>query len=120
MQLRRFFRKVTKLQYAEGGGNNGDVRMTGRTWKELNNLLCDCGAEGSVMLDGYEDAAIGITTDNAVVYSYGDMIEVFCREGMTTEEAADWISYNTLRAIPYISDGQKPVVITTFEEMGLE
>lgn len=53
----------------------------------------------------YKDAIIGITYDsNHVVYSLDKFIELLMNEGMTHEEAEDWVSYNTARSIPYMGE----------------
>ena len=53
----------------------------------------------------YADAIIGITYDgDHVVYSVEKFSECLEREGMTPEEAADWISYNTARSLPYMGE----------------
>ena len=55
--------------------------------------------------DQYADAIIGITYDgDHVVYSVEKFSECLVREGMTPEEAADWISYNTARSLPYMGE----------------
>jgi len=53
----------------------------------------------------YMDAIIGVTYDsNHVVYSTEKFEECLVKEGMTHEEAADWISYNTARSLPYMGE----------------
>lgn len=51
----------------------------------------------------YQDAIVGITYDNEhVIYDVDKFIELLMNEGMTHEEAEDWVSYNTQRAISYM------------------
>lgn len=58
----------------------------------------------------FDAAIIGTTTDDRVVYNYDRMVEVLVeRDGMTPSEAADFIGYNTIRALPYIENA--PVVM---------
>lgn len=53
----------------------------------------------------YKDAIVGITYDgNHVIYSVEKFAECLMKEGMSHEEAEDWISYNTARSIPYMGD----------------
>lgn len=53
----------------------------------------------------YQDAIVGITYDgNHVIYSVEKFMECLKKEDMNDEEAADWISYNTARAIPYMGE----------------
>ena len=60
----------------------------------------------------YADAIIGVTYDgNHIIYSVERFQECLMREDMTDEEAADWISYNTARAIPYMGE-YAPILMT--------
>jgi hypothetical protein len=60
---------------------------------------------------GYDDALIGVTEDNRAVYDYDKMVEWLCEtEGMSPEEAVEWIDYNTLRALPYAGENA-PVIV---------
>ena len=53
----------------------------------------------------YQDAIVGITYDgNHIIYSVVKFAECLKKEDLTDEEAADWISYNTARAIPYMGE----------------
>ena len=53
----------------------------------------------------YADAIVGITYDgNHIIYSTEAFQECLVKEGMTPEEAADWISYNTARSIPFMGE----------------
>lgn len=80
--------------------------------EELSDALCEMGAEGSIMLDGYEDAAVGVTIDGQVVYDYDKMVRILQeRDGMTEDEAIEWISYNTIRSLDYVPEEGRPVII---------
>ena len=53
----------------------------------------------------YDDAFIGLTLDNRAVYDYDKMIKYLVTEdNMTIEEASDFISYNTIRSLPYVEN----------------
>ncbi len=59
----------------------------------------------------YADAIVGTTCDgNHVVYDYDKFAECLLKEGMTHEEAYDWIGYNTLRSLPYAGE-YAPIMI---------
>ena len=60
----------------------------------------------------FDNAIIGISEDSEhVIYSYEKMIECLKDdEGMTDEEAIEWIDYNTLRALPYVGQ-YRPIVL---------
>ena len=76
-------------------------------------LLVDLGYEEAVIFDNpdYDAAIIGISSDDRVIYDYDLMIEcLMLDEGMSMEDAIDFIDYNTLRALPYAgTDG--PIVM---------
>lgn len=76
-------------------------------------LLVDLGYEEAVIFDNpdYDAAIIGISSDDKVIYDYDLMIEcLMLDEGMSMEDAIDFIDYNTFRALPYSgSDG--PIVM---------
>ncbi len=53
----------------------------------------------------YQDAIVGVTYDgNHIIYSVEKFAECLVKEGMTHEEAEDWISYNTARSLPYMGE----------------
>ena len=53
----------------------------------------------------YDAALIGVTHDNRAVYDYEKMVEWLIKEeDFSYEEAAEWIDYNTLRALPYMGE----------------
>lgn len=64
----------------------------------------------------YQDAIVGITYDgNHVIYSVEKFAECLVKEGMSHEEAEDWISYNTARSLDYLNAEYKPILMN---EMG--
>ena len=80
--------------------------------------LLENGYEGVKYLTNfsYDDALIGVTEDDRAVYDYEKMIQwLVDTEEMTYEEAAEWIDYNTIRALPYMGEGA-PVIMYPFLE----
>lgn len=73
--------------------------------RQYINEVC----EGAVMWDPeILDAAIIGTAErcskpNLVVYDYNKLIECFVKDGMTEEEAAEWVSFNIAGA--WVGDG---------------
>jgi len=62
----------------------------------------------------YDSAIIGVSHDSRVVYDYNKMCEFLMeKDGMSYEEAAEFIDYNTIRAIPYFPNG--PIVLMPFD-----
>lgn len=79
--------------------------------------LLSAGYEDFITLDApdFDAAIVGITHDQKLVYDYTKMIDVMKNEhGLSYGEAAEFIDYNTLRALPYAGD-KAPVVMTTLE-----
>ena len=51
---------------------------------------------------GYDDALIGVTENNRAVYDFNKMVDCLVRDdGMSEEEAVEWIEYNAVRSLPY-------------------
>ena len=75
--------------------------------------LLDNGYENVLVFknDSYDTALIGVSHDNRAIYSFEKMVDWLCnRDGMTHDEAVEWIEYNTIRAIPYFGD-KAPIVM---------
>jgi hypothetical protein len=72
-------------------------------------------APDAVILDNpsFDNSIIGIATCGAIVYSLDKMIEELAGEdNISSEEALDFIEYNTLRALGYMShEGLAPIVV---------
>ncbi len=80
--------------------------------------LLENGYEGVKYLTdfSYDDALIGVTDDNRAVYDYEKMVQWLVEtEGWTYEEAAEWIDYNTIRALPYFGE-DAPIIMYPFIE----
>lgn len=76
------------------------------------------GYEDVIILSNYsyDDALIGVTEDNRAVYDFALMVEWLCeKEGLSPEEAIEWIDYNTIRALPYAGDAA-PIIMYRLEE----
>ena len=83
------------------------------------------GFEDTIILDdpSFDDAIIGITEDGHLIYNYDSMVnnlvDNYVKEGLNEDEAytsaIEWISYNTIRAIPYMkSYGKEPIIAYSF------
>ena len=81
--------------------------------KQNREILDEMGCTDSIIFTNpdYDDAIIGISHDDRVIYDYDKMLEcLMAHEDMTDEEAADFISYNTIRSIPYAGENA-PIVM---------
>ena len=75
-------------------------------------LLADNGYEDVVVFENfsYDGCLIGVTSDNRAVYSFSKMVEWLMEtDGMTQEDAVDFIDYNTIRALPYFANS--PIIM---------
>ena len=82
------------------------------------DILMDQGFENFIIFENpdYDSAIIGITENNQVVYDYDKMIEHLIQEDdMSYEEAIDFISYNTIRSLPYAGEGA-PIIMYSIGE----
>lgn len=69
----------------------------------------------SFLLDGLDDAIIGVSTSNNIIYGFDKIIQILMdRDGMTYEEAVEYFDYNIDRVLPYMVEGF-PVIIKNIE-----
>lgn len=88
--------------------------MTGAEKVEAIN---DMGYENSIIFCNpeYNDAIIGVSDDGRVVYDYDMMVQCLVdADGMSEEEAIEFIEYNTIRSLPYFAGA--PIVIHRLDE----
>lgn len=52
----------------------------------------------AILWDGLDDAIIGISIDNRAVYGLNKMILLFQQQGMSEEEAMEWMDFNIISA----------------------
>ena len=81
--------------------------------------LLENGYDGVKYLTNYsyDSALIGVTDDGRAVYDYELMVEwLMDTEGWSYEDAAEWVSYNTLRALPYMGENA-PIVVNRLEDV---
>jgi hypothetical protein len=83
------------------------------------DILNEIGLEDSVVFENpdYDSAIIGFdANNNRVIYDFEKMaIHLMDNDGMTYEEAVEFIEYNTLRSIPY-AGGNAPIVMYSIED----
>lgn len=80
------------------------------TENELRDYLLENGYEDTVIFTNpsYHEAFIGVSTDGRAIYDYYKMVQCLVdNDGMTDEEAIDWIEYNCVNC--YIEHG--PIII---------
>lgn len=67
-------------------------------------ILEDLDYENLIVFENpdYDDAIIGVSHDDRVIYDYDKMLEHLVKtEHMTVEDAVDFISYDTIRSLSY-------------------
>lgn len=85
----------------------------------VNENIREMLDDNTIVFDNpaFDNSIIGITTDGQAVYSYYKMIEELMNDdGISEEEAIEWIEYNSLRSLPY-AGAMAPIVIYTLEEL---
>jgi hypothetical protein len=50
----------------------------------------------ALLLSGCDEAIKMVTTEGAPVYSYESLVKIFQEQGMTEDEAIEWIDYNII------------------------
>lgn len=81
---------------------------------KTEQLLLEAGYEGTIFFTNpsYEDAFLGISSDDRAIYDYEKMVESLVNhEDMTEDEAREFIDYN---ATFYIEGG--PIILYRLEE----
>lgn len=81
---------------------------------KTERLLLEAGYDGTIFFTNpsYEDAFLGISSDDRAIYDYEKMIESLVNhEDMTEDEAREFIDYN---ATFYIEGG--PIILYRLEE----
>lgn len=74
--------------------------------------ILDAGFEDVIVFDtpAYDDALLGVDTENRAVYDYNKMVEgLMVIDGMSEEDAVEWIDYNTIRSLPYVPGA--PIIV---------
>lgn len=67
--------------------------------------------------DWYDDAIIGITTDDNVIYDYDKLVEALIEhDKMTWEDAVEWVEYNMIRGAQYMGSG-RPMIAYSIESL---
>ncbi len=81
--------------------------------EEIKQSLVDEGFEDAVVLESpdYAIAVIGRSEDGRLIYSYEKMVEfLMVTDGMSREDAIEFIDYNTIRALPYMGE-RAPIIM---------
>lgn len=84
--------------------------------QELKKLLCEMGLENSLMFESpdYMSAIVGIDYHSgSIIYDYDLMVQhLMKQDNISEQDAIDFVEFNTLRSIPYVTGGVPPTVLT--------
>lgn len=81
--------------------------------KDLKRSLKDSGFENAVVFEkpDYLDAVIGVSENGRVIYSREKMVRsLMVKEGMSAEDAVEFVEYNTMGALPNAGE-MAPIVM---------
>lgn len=79
-------------------------------------ILCDLGYENAIVFENpsYDSAIIGVSSEGQVIYDYNLMIHYLINQDhMSSEEAMEFIDYNTLRSLNHING--TPIILYSLE-----
>lgn len=85
---------------------------------EIREVLAEAGYESATVINDpdFDDAIIGVTEDDNVVYDYGKMIEILMDDGMSRFDAIDLIQRKILPET-YRIDFNPPIIIKRLEDL---
>lgn len=79
----------------------------------VNEKVRELLPDGAIIFEqaAYDNSILGTTLNGRVIYSFELMIKELQNDNQFSEdEAMEWISYNTLRALPYMGD-KAPLIV---------
>lgn len=86
--------------------------------QDIRDLVYEMGHEETLVFDNpdFDEAIIGVTHDGKAVYDYDKMVYCLMKEDkISSEEAMDFIDYNTIRSLPYAGE-YAPVIVYLFDK----
>lgn len=81
-------------------------------------ILSYLGLDEALVFDcpNFDTAIIGTTEDGRVVYDFELMVRQLSEDdGMSYEDAIDFIEYNTIRSLPYAGERAPIIIYNTLE-----
>lgn len=84
-----------------------------RDIKDLREEIEEYTDEAVIIFENpaFVSAFLGLSNDGRAIYDYEEMVRSLSEEdGISEDEARDFISYNTLRALPYMGD-KCPIIL---------
>lgn len=67
----------------------------------------------------YDNSVVGISSEGNLIYDLNKMvIELAEDDNMSTDDAFEFIQYNTIRIIPYLPEQGRPIIVDfDFQEL---
>ena len=62
----------------------------------IGGIPTDLLSEAAVVLTGLDEAVVGYADPGILVYSYNQVVDHFAEQGMSFEEAGDWVAFNIM------------------------
>ena len=81
-----------------------------KTTEDVKSWIEEQGFESVSYFHDFSEAIVGITTDNSLVYSMQKMVESLVKDGVSNEDAIDFLCFTTLRTVPYMPEA-RPIII---------
>ncbi len=83
----------------------------------LGQRLEEEGYEDVVIFSSgeFDDAFLGLSEENRAIYSFDKMVDWLIKlDGITYEEAVEYIEFNVVRALPYAGE-KAPIILYEWE-----
>lgn len=79
---------------------------------KLDSITNSFPDEDFMLIEGFDDAVIGVDTDCIrLIYDVSKIVEILCEEGMDADDAVDYFEYTISARIPYSKNA--PILIYT-------
>ena len=79
--------------------------------ENLKQVLNDLEYFSTIILDDLDCAVIGINnTEQRLVYSYDKIVEKLMNDGMSEDEAIEYIEFNIVRSVQYMGS-KSPIIV---------
>jgi hypothetical protein len=79
--------------------------------ENLKQILNDLEYFNTIILDDLDCAVIGINnTEQRLVYSYDKIVEKLMNDGMSEDEAVEYVEFNIVRSIQYMGS-KSPIIV---------
>lgn len=88
--------------------------------EELRHFLQENSPDSIILNDpAFDNSIVGISSEYNLIYDLNKMIvELSEDNGISTDEAYEFIDQDTMRILPYIKESTKPVIVDfSFHEL---